>query len=557
MKYVLSLLAIVILLLPAVHAQHEHMNMSDTTKPMMNMKMTSKKPVANKKISPTKKAAPAKKNIQKKTIVKPVQGMNVNDTSKHQVKMDMNDTMQMNMTDTSMKKMNMNEIDMKRMDMNKGDTTKPTMKMNMADSSMKEMNMNNTATPGMNMSDHEMMDMGSQAFSKNLPMSRDGSGTSWMPDETPVYAYMIMKEKTMIMLHGNIFLRYANHDIFNKGSRGGSGFEAPNWFMGMIQKEAGQKGLFMARAMISLDPLTVGGNGYPLLFQSGETYKGERLIDHQHPHDLFSELSIGYSYALSRDADIVGYVGYPGEPALGPPAFMHRTSAMSDPDAPLSHHWQDATHITFGVGTFGFRYKNFKIEGSAFNGREPNENRYNLDKITINSYSYRISVNPSAQWALQFSQGFIQSPEASEPGVDVTRTTASALFSKKKNNDGNYDAAIVWGYNNKNDGHKEHSLLLEDNHRFKKNTVYSRYEFVQKSSEELDLLSAFGDVEFNIHAFTMGYNHLIFAARFFDFLGGFQGTINFSPKKLQNLYGKNPLALEVYLQIRPKLHYHQ
>jgi hypothetical protein len=425
------------------------------------------------------------------------------------------------------------------MNMNKSDTSKPKKKMDM------------------NMDDKSMMQMNSMpsSFSKNLPMNRNGSGTSWMPDETPVYAYMIMKEKTMIMLHGNIFLRYANHDIFNKGSRGGSGFEAPNWFMGMIQKETGQKGLFMARAMISLDPLTVGGNGYPLLFQSGETYKGERLIDHQHPHDLFSELSIGYSYAVSRDADIVGYVGYPGEPALGPPAFMHRTSAMSDPDAPLSHHWQDATHITFGVATLGLRYKNFKVEGSAFNGREPDENRYNFDKITINSYSYRISVNPSAQWALQFSQGFIQSPEASEPGVDVVRTTASVLFSKKKS-EGNYDAALVWGYNNKNDGHKEHSLLLEDNHHFKKNTVYSRYEFVQKSSEELDLLSELGDVEFNIHAFTMGYNHLIFAARFFDFLGGFQGTINFSPKKLQNIYGKNPLAVEVYLQMRPKLHYH-
>ena len=429
------------------------------------------------------------------------------------------------------------------MNMGKSDTAGPKKKMQMI----------------MSMNDSSMKQAGmmSSSFSKNLSMSRDGSGTSWMPDETPVYAYMIMKERTMIMVHGNIFFRYTNHDIFNKGSRGGSGFEAPNWFMGMIRKETGRKGLFMARAMISLDPLTVGGNGYPLLFQSGETYKGERLIDHQHPHDLFSELSIGYSYELVKDADIFGYVGYPGEPALGPPAFMHRISAISDPDAPLGHHWQDATHITFGTGTLGFRYKNFKIEGSAFNGREPNENRYNFDKITINSYSYRISVNPSPQWALQFSQGFLQSPESLEPGVDVVRTTASVLFSKKMNGDNHYNAAAVWGYNKKDDGHKEHSLLLEDNHRFKKNTVYSRYEFIQKSSEELDLVPEFGDMEFNIHAFTAGYNHLIFAARYFDFLGGFQGTVNFPPKKLQNIYGKTPLAAEVYLQIRPKLHYHQ
>ena len=432
------------------------------------------------------------------------------------------------------------------------DTTKPGMKMNMRKNMLMDQ-MNDTMKHGMNM---ERMNM-SHSFSRNLPMSRDGSGTSWMPDASPMYAYMIMKEKTMIMLHGNIFLRYTNQDIFNKGSRGGSGFSAPNWFMSMLQKPVGKKGLVMTRVMISLDPLTVGGHGYPLLFQSGETYKGAPLIDHQHPHDLFSELGIGYTQELNKNSDVFGYIGYPGEPALGPPAFMHRISAMNNPDAPLGHHWQDATHITFGVASLGFRYKNLKIEGSAFKGREPNENRYNLDKITINSYSYRISVNPSAHWALQFSQGFIKSPELSEPGVDVVRTTASVLFSKKISDNNQYDAAFVWGYNDKSDGHKEHSVLLENNHRIKKNTLYSRYEFIQKSAEELNLESLFNDSEFNIHVITAGYNHMIFAAQYFDFLGGLQGSINFPPRPLQNLYGKTPLAVEVYLQFKPKFQPHQ
>jgi len=443
--------------------------------------------------------------------------------------------------------------DMKNMQMKKDTVPKKQM------ANMNNMQMKKDTVPPKQM--HDMgkagnmkhMGMMSSSFSKNLSMNRNGSGTSWLPDASPVYGHMIMNEKSMFMLHGNIFLRYTNQDMFNKGSRDGSGFNAPNWFMGMYQKQSGEKGLLTARAMVSFDPLTVGKHGYPLLFQSGETFNGERLIDHQHPHDLFDELSVGYTYELSEDADVFGYAAYPGEPALGPPTFMHRPSALNDPDAPLGHHWQDATHVTFGVGTFGFRYKNLKIDGSVFNGREPDEERYNFDKLSLNSYSYRVSVNPSANWALQFSQGFIQSPEILEPGVDVTRTTASAVFSKKIKNGHQYDASFVWGYNHRTDGHNEHSVLLEDNHKLGKNNLYSKYEFVQKSSEELRL-DTLGDAEFNIHAFTTGYNRIIFGAQYFEGIGGFQGTIYFPPKSLQGVYGKTPLALEVYLQIRPKLH---
>lgn len=149
------------------------------------------------------------------------------------------------------------------------------------------------------------------------------------------------------MLHGNVFLRYNSQDFSNKGSRGGSKFDAPNWVMFMGQRRAGNKGLFRFSAMLSLDELIAGGSGYPLLFQSGESYKGKPLVDRQHPHDLFSELSVGYTHAFSKNVDVFAYLGYPGEPALGPVAFMHRPAALYDPDAPLSHHWTDATHITF------------------------------------------------------------------------------------------------------------------------------------------------------------------------------------------------------------------
>lgn len=404
--------------------------------------------------------------------------------------------------------------------------------------------------------DHSMHSMPMHAYSRNLPMSRNGSGTGWNPDASPMYMWMHSKGNTDWMFHGNIFLRYTNQDIFSSGSRGGSEFSSPNWFMAMMNKKVGNKGLLNATAMISLDRLTDGGNGYPLLFQSGETYKGKRLIDRQHPHDLFSALSIGYTQMLSKDVDIFAYFGYPGEPALGAPAFMHRVSSMNNPDAPLGHHWQDATHITFGTGTFGVRYKNFKAEGSVFTGREPDEERYGFDQARFDSYSYRLSYNPAKNWALQFSQGYIKSPEAPEPGEDVTRTTASVLYAKKLKQGRHISAAAIWGLNDKGVAHKENSFLLEGNYQFSKNAFYSRYEYVQKSKEELDLGEEYPHRNFNVHSFTGGYNSRLASFKQIDLAAGTQFTIYGVDRGLQPLYGKTPVSFQVYLQLRPSLHKH-
>jgi len=177
----------------------------------------------------------------------------------------------------------------------------------------------------MNMSGHSGHVAMSHSFSLNLPMTRNGSGTSWLPDNSPMYAYMFhSKSGWMYMLHGDVYLRYNKQDVFEKGSRGGGKFDAPNMVMLMGQHGVGKKGLFHFNSMFSLDPLTVGEEGYPLLFQTGESYKGQPLVDRQHPHDLFSELSVSYAQALSKKADVFLYVGYPGEPALGPAAYVHR-----------------------------------------------------------------------------------------------------------------------------------------------------------------------------------------------------------------------------------------
>ena len=402
------------------------------------------------------------------------------------------------------------------------------------------------------------------SLSRNLPMNRNGSGTSWHPDNTPMYAYMSQPSgnKWSYMLHYAVYLRYTNQNSNNPEKRGSaSQFGAPNWFMGMAQRKVGQRGLFQVRAMLSLDALTVGNGGYPLLFQTGETYKGQPLIDRQHPHDLVSELSVSYSHAFSKDIDLYGYAGYPGEPALGPPAFMHRISSFNNPNAPLSHHWQDATHILFGVATAGFRYKWAKIEASTFKGREPDENRYNFDTPKFDSYSYRLSVNPSPSLALQFSQGFLHSPEEAYPDENVTRTTASVLHSKGLGPASYVTSALVWGRNN-HGGEGENSYLAESSLQLKKTAVYGRFENVTKSAEELSLYppTAAGEAgeidahqKYVINNLTLGVNYRVAQLYMTDLVLGTQITGAIPDKALQEIYGKMPISGQIYLRISPSL----
>lgn len=393
----------------------------------------------------------------------------------------------------------------------------------------------------------------SHSYSLNLPMTRNGSGTGWLPDESPMYGHMFHTKKWMYMLHYNAFLRYNKQDILEKGSRGDAKVDMPNWAMFMGQRKVGAKGLFHFSTMLSLDPLIAGGEGYPLLFQTGETYKGKPLVDRQHPHDFISELSVSYAHALSPKADVFLYLGYPGEPAIGPVAFMHRPSALNNPDATLSHHWTDATHITFGVATLGVRYGNWKLEGSSFTGREPGEDRYNFDKPRFDSWSGRLSFNPASNWAVQVSHGFIKEPEALHAGENVNRTTASVTFSKYTGFGSYVNATALWGVNKTKNHSGEHAVLAEASYNLRKLGIYGRYEWVQKSVEELVLQeSVYGhDAIFPVHAFTAGINYDLFKIGAVNFAGGGHFTFFNPDKRLSSLYGQNPLAGQVYLRIYP------
>lgn len=407
---------------------------------------------------------------------------------------------------------------------------------------------------------HDSMKM-SSTVDINTPMSQEGSGTSWVPASSPMYAYMKMfDDGGMLMLHGTMFARYTSvgstRDLSVAGKGDRNRFDAPSMFMAMYSKPINERSQFGLRAMLSLDPIIERGYGYPLLYQSGELYRGEQIHDRQHPHDFFSELAATYSYKFNDKNSFFVYAGYPGEPALGPPAFMHRLSGMDNPDAPLGHHWQDATHITWGVVTAGFNFGKFKIEGSAFKGEEPDENRWNFDAPKLDSFSARLSFNPNKNWAFQISHGYLKNPEPSEPDLTVLRrTTASAIYNKKFSDDRNWANTVVWGQNY-GEGEYTNSYLYESNFQFYKNTIFGRVESVQKSGHELALEhDEENDLEhgvFRVGLYSFGYIRDIIKDKGIDVGIGAQATLYTNPSSLTPVYGGTTHGgWQVFLRFRP------
>ena len=393
------------------------------------------------------------------------------------------------------------------------------------------------------------------------PMERESSGTSWAPDSTPMYAKMKMNEDgSMWMLMGTGFLRYTSvgskRDVSASGKGGRSRVDAPTMIMAMYSKPVGKKAQVGFRGMFSLDPIFQQGYGYPLLYQSGEQFRGRPIHDRQHPHDLFSELAVTYSYKFDDKKSFFLYAGYPGEPALGPPMYLHRASGANNPDAPIGHHWQDATHITFGVVTVGLSFGKAKIEASAFNGREPDENRWNFDKPRLNSLSSRLSFNPTRNWAFQISHGYLRNPEPLEPEIRILRkTTASAIYNKTFDEDRSWASTFVWGQNRANGG-STNSILFESNYDFFKNAVFGRVETVQKTGHDLVLSHADEDKVFRVNAFSIGYVRDIAQSKGIDVGLGSMVTINHNPAALTPYYGGTTHGgWQVFMRLRPsKIH---
>src|SRR5438552_1493156 len=259
-----------------------------------------------------------------------------------------------------------------------------------------------------------------------MPMAREGSGTAWLPDTTPLYAIHWQRGGWQLMAHENAFIQFAHES----GDRGNDQFGSINWIMGMAQRNVGP-GRLQLRGMFSAEPWTIRGCGYPDLLASGERCQGAQIHDQQHPHDLAMEISAEYNAPLKGSLRWQVYAAPAGEPALGPVAYPPRVSAMPNPLAPISHHWLDSTHVAFGVVTAGVYANRWKAEASVFNGREPDEKRTNIDFGALDSFSGRLWFLPTSRLALQVSAGKLTEAEASDDGrlgIDVTRTTASATY---------------------------------------------------------------------------------------------------------------------------------
>jgi hypothetical protein len=338
--------------------------------------------------------------------------------------------------------------------------------------------------------------------------------------------------------------------------RGGDKLYSPNWLMLSAEHRVGDRGAFQVDLMLSLDPATVANRRYPLLFQTGETAYGKPLSDAQHPHDFIMGLGFHYARQLAEDTTFEAYFAPVGDPALGPVAFPHRASAIELPQATISHHWQDSTHIANEVATVGLTYKKVKIEASGFHGAEPDENRWNIDSGPMNSWSTRLWFLPTKNWAVQVSTGRITHPEKLEPG-DVVRTTVSAAYTKPMPG-GSWSSSFVWGRNHDTATKRDlNSYLVESVLPIRQtNFITGRIELVDKD----ELFATQPDVDefldrvygstFRIGAYTIGYTRDVNLFRYIETGIGANFSAYSLPAAIKPYYGEHPVGGNIFIRFR-------
>ena len=384
-----------------------------------------------------------------------------------------------------------------------------------------------------------------------IPESRMGSGTSWLPDASPMHAAHYKVGRWTLMLHGRGFLQYD----WQGGSRGSDQVGIVNWAMGAATRPLGA-GQLQLRTMLSAEPWTIGGRGYPLLVQSGESHRGAALHDRQHPHDLFMELAALYERPVARNLALSLYLAPVGEPAVGPVAFPHRPSAADDPLAPISHHWQDGAHITFGVVTAGVFTHAVKLEGSWFNGREPDDHRTGFDYSgrRLDSYAARLTVNPSLRWSISAWYGYVKSPEVLHPDESLHRCGVAALTTRPFGRRGQWASAVIWGANDPiGSGRPSNSVVLESALDFDgTNVIFGRAEYVRKSAAELVIPAVPPTTAYDVGALAVGYLRAVGTVTGFAAGVGVRGSVNFVSRRLETVYSsRTPAGVALYLRLRP------
>ena len=396
-------------------------------------------------------------------------------------------------------------------------------------------------------SDRQMASMSGMHMDEHvgwtLPSPHEGSGTSWQPASVGGHEWMWMPGGWELMAHGVIFADYNQQG----GTRGAGKAESVNWGMLMEQHQLGS-GTILFRQMFSAESLTSPHPGFPEIFQTGETYHGEPLVDHQHPHNVFAELAALYTLPLSEKISWEFYGGPSAEPALGPVTYLHRASAGELPMAPLSHHLQDSTHTSFGVITTGFLIGRVKLEASAFNGREPNEQRYGIQLAPLDSWSGRAWVAPAPNWSAQYSVGRLEHPEALEAGSQW-RQTASVEYNRPLGS-GDWATTLVWGRVHKiATGANLNGYVLESTLNFwRRNYAFTRLELVDK--DELFPQAAIHPA-YRIGAYTFGGVRDLIQNGAWQLGLGADMTVYSKPGVLDAAYGSFPVSFQIFLRMRP------
>jgi cyclophilin family peptidyl-prolyl cis-trans isomerase len=393
------------------------------------------------------------------------------------------------------------------------------------------------------MAGHEGMAGGMTGALGSYPLTREASGTAWQPDASAHGGVHLPGGDWMLMGHALLNLVYDRQE----GPRGGEKAFVSGMLMGMAQRSFANGNTLQFRIMLSPEP-PMGRSGYPLLLASGETANGvDPLIDRQHPHDLFMELSASYSVKLSGKASIFLYGGLPGEPAFGPPAFMHRQSIMDSPEAPIAHHWLDSTHITFGVVTAGLVLDRFKIEASRFHGGEPDQHRYDIETGPLDSTSVRVSANPTPTLSLQASWAHLESPEQLEPGVDQRRWSASAIYTRRFGGDGWWATTLAWGRRS-SEGESFDAATLESAVGLRDWTLFGRAEYIE--NPELLFVGGHHGPAFKVGKVSVGAIRDFRVGEHAKLGAGALFALNFVPSGLEALYGGDPKGAMAFVRLK-------
>lgn len=375
------------------------------------------------------------------------------------------------------------------------------------------------------------------------PMGREASGTAWQPDASRHGGLMAKSGTWTLMGHA---LLNGVYD-WQEGPRGGEKAFVSGMAMGMARRDFANGGALQLRAMVSPDPL-MGKSGYPLHLASGETANGvDLLIDRQHPHELFMELSASYSVRLSEKASLYVYGGLPGAPAFGPPAFMHRQSILDSPEAPITHHWLDSTHIAFGVVTAGVIVGRVKLEASRFNGREPDQRRFDIETGPLDSTAARVSFNPTDELSLQASWARLKSPEQLEPGENQTRWSASAIYTKRLGEERWWSTTLAWGRRSSDHDHYD-AAMIESALGLGDWTLFGRAEYAENN----ELLSVGGHhgPAFNVGKVSVGAVRDFRVASHVKLGIGALAAFNFVPAQLEALYGGDPKGAMAFVRLK-------